>query len=125
MIDKLIVAVIACAGVFLVLIIADIVSAKPSNAFQVRVVEKSYTPSQTTTGVGIGSGSNGKSSTVVTTSTTSERWSLICEYDGEIMVVDSNSKMWASAKSGDYIYAAKRVGRILGVEYGVKQAHGE
>lgn len=67
----------------------------------VEVIDRSYTPSRTSTGVGPNVGGKG---VAVTTSTTSESWTLIVkDGEGSVIPVSTSPGNWAVRKAGDYV----------------------
>lgn len=69
------------------------------------VIDKSFTPSSTSTGIG----TNGKT-TVVTVHRKSAAWCLVVRLNGEIVPAYTSPDGWAKFKSGDRVSLTQRVG---------------
>lgn len=75
------------------------------------VIERSYTPSSTRTGAGPVIGGNG--GVAVTTSASSEKWTLVCDFNGQVETVDADKKEWVKYDKGDVITVKYGYGLIF------------
>ena len=90
-----------------------------TNSITAVVIEKSYTPSTTATGVGPSfSGRNG--GVAIVTTVTAERYTLFLQYpDGHADPTEVNKNLWLQAKIGDVVDV--KYNTIWGVEKVTKE----
>jgi hypothetical protein len=79
------------------------------------LVGKQYTPSTSSTGVGLVADGAGGTKTVVTTNTTSEKWELIINNDGEYKTYEVSPKIFYSVKENTNISISCRTGKWIPV----------
>ncbi len=80
------------------------------------VVSKQYTPARSETGIGTGISSQGKPVVVTTTSSSSEKFTLIVEtVNGETFGIDTNGPYWNKVALGEAVTVEESTTRWLGV----------
>lgn len=116
--DKLFIGGILILAALIVFALADGIFAKLSEPIAAIVVDRAYTPSSVSTGVGTAIGADGKSAIVVTTSSMEEQWIVIVNVDGKNFSVKANSDTWSKAVSGNKASIAYLRGWITGSNWG-------
>lgn len=68
-----------------------------------RVIERSYTPANYSSGFGTGITSKGHIAFMSTSDSTPEKWVLIVQTDDETFSVETDAAHWAATKPGDSV----------------------
>lgn len=106
---------VAALGGALILSAVDVCWANQT-VYAAVVVERTYKPSETNVGTGVGA--KGQVVTVITSS--SEQWNVVVRYllDGRVEVVTATKDQWASISTGSRVWVVERNGKLLGVNWG-------
>jgi TRAP-type C4-dicarboxylate transport system permease small subunit len=103
-------------GIFFILV--DMIAGSQSPPTTATVIERIYTPSSTSTGVGTGVTSSGKVGTVVMTSSEPEKWTVIVNVGGNVVAAKANATAWSAAMAGRKASVAYWRGWITRWNYG-------
>jgi len=90
---------------------------RSTQAAEVTVLEKVYTPSQTDVGVGTGLNTNGKTGTGTIVTTSPKKFVLLVDVEGEVKTVQVDASVYARTKEGRRTTLEYQVGGLFGYEY--------
>jgi hypothetical protein len=107
-------ALVVFFSVAVVLFLIDGGFSRPVFVGKGTVVDRSHTASST--GIGVGSSSNGGTTTVVTSNP--EKWTVIVKLNGKIVSAEVESSLWASLKEGMRCDVYKNTGLLFRSNYG-------
>lgn len=79
------------------------------------IIERSYTPEQTGTGVGVAVGE--RVGPAVTVTHNSEKWTVLVKIDDKVIPIEVSPEMWMNLKPQTKVKIEKHTGKVFGIEH--------